>query len=284
MYDASGREAKARTMIAILRDALGPSLERASCVNIGCSTGIIDSFLAPHVGELTGIDIDSTAIAYAQATHAATNLRFTVGDAMALDLADTSIDVVICSQVYEHVPDPARMMREIGRILAPGGVCYFAATNKLCVVEQHYFLPFLSMLPQRFADLYLRMTGKGDHYYEKHLTYRGLRRLTSRFAISDYTARIVTEPESFHTGYLVGAGRLRNAILQLWLKYFYWSFPGYLWVLRNPADPFTALRRWPTGAERSGRGLSIDRRFAGDPGARTKSRCPWKSSRIDSTG
>jgi len=233
MYDAAGREAKAKTMIAILEDALGPALGAARCLNIGCSTGIIDSYLASHVSELTGIDIDATAISYANEHFGSEKLMFRVGDAMALDLDDRSMDVVICSQVYEHVPDPMRMMAEIRRVLAPGGICYFAATNKLCIVEQHYFLPFLSMLPRRMADVYLRLAGKGDHYYERHLTHRELRRLTASFSVTDYTKRIVLEPHRFHTEYLVGTG-LRATVLELWLRFAYWAFPGYLWLLRTP--------------------------------------------------
>lgn len=252
MYDLAGREEKARTMIAILEDCLGDRLRGARCVNIGCSTGIIDSHLAVHVGELTGIDIDSAAIAYAQTAHSAPNLSFAVADAMALDFPDQSVDVVICSQVYEHVPEPARMMGEIGRILAPGGFCYFAATNKLCVIEQHYFLPFLSLLPQRLADIYLRITGRGEHYYEKHLTYWGLRQLTSRFLVSDYTSRIIQAPEMFHAEYLVGKGKFRRLILRLWLRISYWSFPGYLWMLHDPHGCVRESRKPPNDAARNG--------------------------------
>ena len=213
----------------------------------------MDSFLAPHVGDLVGVDIDADAIAYAQRAYGKGNLRFQVGDAMALDFEDASVDVVICSQVYEHVPDPKRMMEEIQRILSPGGVCYFAATNKLCVVEQHYFLPFLSMLPQRLADLYLRLTGKGGHYYERHLTFWALKRLTSQFEISDYTHRIVAEPHAFHTEYMIGRGRLRKAILTCWVRRFYWAFPGYLWLLHaRRSVALTEPQKAPSDGARNG--------------------------------
>lgn len=234
MYDPAGRERKANTMVAVLRDALGERLATSRCLTVGCSTGVLDSFVAPHVGHLVGIDIDEAAVAHARACHATANLTFRLGDAMALDFAEASFDVVLCSQVYEHVPDPARMMREIHRVLAPGGVCYFAATNKLCIVEQHYFLPFLSMLPRPLADGYLQLAGKGRHYYERHLTYWGLKRLTAAFDAIDYTSRLIGEPDRFRTRYMVGDHGIKPALLRAWVRAAYWVFPGYVWVLRKP--------------------------------------------------
>lgn len=47
-----------------------------------------------------------------------------VGDIHALPLADASVDAVICLSVLEHVEDPLRAMREIHRVLVPGGYAF----------------------------------------------------------------------------------------------------------------------------------------------------------------
>lgn len=47
-----------------------------------------------------------------------------VGSAEALPFADNSIDLVVTQEVLEHVPDPFQSMREIHRVLKPGGSAF----------------------------------------------------------------------------------------------------------------------------------------------------------------
>lgn len=243
MHSAEGRRQKALTMLAVFNDVLGADRVAASRVlNVGCSTGFIDEVLAEQFRCVTGVDIDRAAIQAARQRCVATNLEFRVGDAMALDFPDESFDVVTCCQVYEHVPDPHRMMAEIHRVLAPGGVCYFAATNRLCVIEQHYFLPFLSYLPQWLANRYLRLLGKGSHYYERHLSYWGLCRLVRQFRIDDMTRSILEQPDRFEAGYLF-ARPAKRTLARTLARFAYWAFPGYVWLLwRLPGETPPDLR------------------------------------------
>ena len=56
------------------------------------------------------------------------------GDVLHLPIASNSVDHVVCTQTLEHVRDPQQVIREIGRILKPGGSLFFAAPQSW---EQH---------------------------------------------------------------------------------------------------------------------------------------------------
>jgi SAM-dependent methyltransferase len=49
-----------------------------------------------------------------------------VGSAEELPIADAAFDVALCTQVLEHVPEPARVLAELARVLRPGGRLYLS--------------------------------------------------------------------------------------------------------------------------------------------------------------
>jgi len=187
VHNREHKEKKAKTICAVLQDHIGNHIQKLSVLDIGASTGIIAHYLGTRVKYVAAIDIDAPAIEHAVKTYTAPNLDFLVGDAMNLSFGSSTFDVVICAHVYEHVPDAKRMVTEIHRVLRKGGICYFAAGNKLQFIEPHHRLPLLSMMPKQLADLFVRAMGKGDHYYERHLTYWQLRSLLASFRFFDYT-------------------------------------------------------------------------------------------------
>jgi hypothetical protein len=126
-------------------------------------------------------------------------------------------------------------MGEIYRVLKPDGCCYFAAGNRLNIMEPHYRLPFLSVMPRLLAHWYMRMAGKGTHYYEKHLSYWGLRRLVSSFAINDYSCRMIRQPRQYAIDYMLPPGSLKHKLASMVCQYAVWLLPGYVWILKKPA-------------------------------------------------
>jgi len=236
MYKHQGRERKAKTILAVLQDFLDTKpLSSLSLLDVGSSTGIIDNFLADHFLKVTGIDIDKEAIQYAQKTFRKDNLQFMVDDLMDLSFPDNTFDVVICTQIYEHVPDAHKMIREIFRVLKPKGICYFAAGNRMSLIEPHYNLPLLSLFPRPLAHIYLKLAGKGNYYHEKHLTLHGLKKLVSNFKVYDYTKKIIYDPQKFQTEYMLTPESSKHKIAKFIVNYTYWLCPTYIWILGKQA-------------------------------------------------
>ena len=235
MYDVEGRRRKARTAIRVLESVLGDRVAASRLLNVGSSSGIMDAEFAKEFREVIGIDIDEAAIGHARATFHLPNLRFELGDGLNIPHPDASFDVLICSQVYEHVPDQPRLMHELERVLKPGGVCYFAATNRYILVEPHFRLPFLSWLAPALSDLYLRLSGRGRNYYERMRSYGDLRKLVARFEVIDYTAVIIGDPARYEFNYLVPTGSLTQSISHFVASRLPWLCPGYIWILRKRA-------------------------------------------------
>jgi 2-polyprenyl-3-methyl-5-hydroxy-6-metoxy-1,4-benzoquinol methylase len=235
MYDHQARERKARTILAVLRDFQQVAdLSSYTLLDMGSSTGIIDNYLADHFAKVIGVDIDKEAIEFAKNSFLKSNLEFRVADAMNLEFSDNEFDVVVCTHIYEHVPDAHEMTREIFRVLKPGGICYFAAGNRLSIMEPHYKLPFLSMLPRSLAHLYMKIAGKGSHYHEKHLMLTGLKKLVSAFVVHDYTKRIIEDPEKFSAESMLKPGSLKHNMAKFIATYVYWFCPSYIWILEKP--------------------------------------------------
>ena len=238
MYKHQGRERKAKTILAVMQDFLGQTpLPSLSLLDVGSSTGIIDNFLVDHFFKVTGIDIDKEAIQYAQKTFKKDNLQFMVDDLMDMSFPDNTFDVVVCTQIYEHVPDAQTMMSEIFRVLKPGGVCYFTAGNRMTIMEPHYRLPFLSIIPRPLAHMYMKISGKGDYYHEKHLNLPGLRKLAAGFIVHDYTKKIINDPEKYHADYMLAADSSKHKIAKLVINHTYWLCPTYIWILEKPVTP-----------------------------------------------
>jgi 2-polyprenyl-3-methyl-5-hydroxy-6-metoxy-1,4-benzoquinol methylase len=233
LYDSDKRILKAETIIRVCQDFVGsPDLSHLHLLDVGSSNGIIDNHLARHFGRVSGIDIDQPAMDHARATFNRDNLEFSFGDAMDISLADESVDVVVCTQIYEHVPNAQTLFSEIYRVLKPGGFCYFSGNNRLMLMEPHYRLPLLSVIPRPMAHLYMRLAGKGDHYHEKHFSWWTLRKLCRDFSIEDYSARVVAEPEKYAVDYMLPPGSFKWRIAKLVSHHARWASP-VMWILHK---------------------------------------------------
>lgn len=233
LLNAESRKRKAKKIVAVLSDFLGSPLQELDCLDIGCSGGHITHELGARFRRTVGIDTDAQALEIARGIGETPGLTFEQGSATAMPFADESFDVVVCNHVYEHINDQEGMLREIHRVLRPGGVCYFGAGNRFAPIEPHYRLPALAWPPKPVANAYLRLAGKQGPYGENHLSYWGLRRLVRGFRIHDYTMRILREPSRFSGGDATYDRLPTRMLPESLLRLARPAFPTYIWLLEK---------------------------------------------------
>ena len=92
-------------------------------LEIGCGMGTDGAQFAKAGGVYTGVDLTEAAIELARKRFELFGLKGTlqVADAENLDFADESFDIVYSHGVLHHTPDIAAAVREIHRVLKPGG-------------------------------------------------------------------------------------------------------------------------------------------------------------------
>ena len=92
-------------------------------LDVGCGTGSLSHALlaANPSGPVTGIDASDLYLAAARAKGADARLRFVHADATALPFPDGSFDRALSQLVLQFVPDPGGAVREMRRVVRPGG-------------------------------------------------------------------------------------------------------------------------------------------------------------------
>ena len=111
----------AQDLIALATPQAG---ERA--LDVACGTGIVTRLLAQHVGRtgtVVGLDFNSGRLAVARSLSHTTGsvIEWREGSALALPFPDASFDFVCCQQGLQFFPDRLAALREMNRVLVPGG-------------------------------------------------------------------------------------------------------------------------------------------------------------------
>lgn len=98
----------------------------ASLVDVGSGPGSITIEFARRLGpgRVIGVDGAEEAIVAARAAAAeqGIDVRFEQGDVLGLPLADDAVDIAHAHQVLQHLGDPVAALREMARVVRPGGI------------------------------------------------------------------------------------------------------------------------------------------------------------------
>jgi SAM-dependent methyltransferase len=166
-------------------------------LDVACATAMSFRFLN-DLGSIRGLDISTETIHFAKQRGLDRIVR---GDAQKMPFAEGSFDLVLALDAFEHFPDDVGSMREVHRVLAPGGAL-------ICTVPAYMAL----WSPHDDAFHHLRRYTRGElggkirgqalkierlSYYSMFLTpplyaFRKLRQMFARGkpASSDFTVRL----------------------------------------------------------------------------------------------
>jgi ubiquinone/menaquinone biosynthesis C-methylase UbiE len=140
-YDRGVQAAFREIFPSLVQDLLADVREARRILDVGCGPGQFTILLAEAVpgAETWGIDLAPTMIElareHAAKSPAAARLHFEVADVAKLPFPDAHFDAVVSSGSIKHWPDAGAGLREMHRVLAPGGRAFVGEMNRLVSPE-----------------------------------------------------------------------------------------------------------------------------------------------------
>jgi ubiquinone/menaquinone biosynthesis C-methylase UbiE len=107
----------------IFLDWIGPA-SGLDWIDVGCGSGAFTQLVVERCAprSILGIDPSAPQLQFARTRALGGVVRFAVGDAMALPLADDAVDAAVAALVVHFMPDPAQGIAEMARVTRPGGL------------------------------------------------------------------------------------------------------------------------------------------------------------------
>lgn len=217
------REEHIDDILSLLYPQLTKPLEECTVLDMGCGVGALSLPTSLRVKRIKGIDVNESHVSRCRESakqQGITNATFEVKSLFELD-EEGRYDIVLCSDVLEHVEDQDGVLKMICFSLRNGGVFYLTTNNKCWPLEGHFGLPFLSYLPRNWAERYIRWTRRGGVYNIYPLSYEMLKRILSRYPV-EYEFKPPRNPRTFV--YRIGSRFVKISSL-------FWNFSNAFQVI-----------------------------------------------------
>ena len=168
-YDEDMKGQHARSLYPVLLEKLS-HIPFQSALDLGCGTGEMLKLILQEDThkELCGIDLSEKMLAVAK-SKLPEQVKLILGDSESLPFSDNAFDVVYCNDSFHHDPAPQNVLREVYRVLKPGGTflmgdCwqplvgraimnFYMRHSKEGDVKIYSEAEMVSMLSERFRDV-----------------------------------------------------------------------------------------------------------------------------------
>ena len=202
-YSRSKSHAQGADLTALIR-ALKPKKSEVA-LDVATGTGFTAVALAGLAGHVIGIDMTDEMLVQAgrlAREQGLTNVRFELGDAMEIGYPDSSFDIVTSRRATHHFEDVPRFLREVKRVIRPGG--------RLGIVD---------MSPPEGAEAFSnRIERLRDNSHVKAFAPTTWKSMVSKAGFHIQSSEILGEPVTFEKWLypVETGGREEQAIRRAW--------------------------------------------------------------------
>lgn len=196
----TAQELSARARVDATADAVEDARGRPfgpddRVLEVGCGSAALASAIARRGARVVASDVSLRWLVLAQkrlAEEGSADVELVACAAEALPFDDGGFDVVVASDVVEHVEDAERFVAECARVLRQDGLLFLATPNRFSLgLEPHVRLWGVGFLPRRLAGPYVRAFRRTSYSHVRLLSARGLSHLLQRHGLD---ATVVLPP------------------------------------------------------------------------------------------
>lgn len=169
-------------------------------LDVATGGGHVAKMLSPHVKQVVAVDI-TYAMLQAAAKHlrnsGATNVLLMEADAEHLPFLDVSFDAVTCRIAAHHFPDPLQFVKEVARVLKPGGKLILTDNVSPENVSYADFINAVEKLRDTSHVRYARVSEWEEWMQDAGLTILHQRTRYKNHPFTQWVARTTETPEQF---------------------------------------------------------------------------------------
>ena len=157
-----------------------------SLLDWGCGDGALSKHLLERCDRFVGVDTEEEGLKFFEKHLGQYRAKYalellSMEDPYHLSYPDASFDVIVCSDVIEHVAYPEKLIAEFSRLLAPGGTVVITTPYRLAETPNdpmhvHEFYPseLTSLLNKQFPRVEIRLSHKIVYFslYALQIRYR----------------------------------------------------------------------------------------------------------------